>query len=105
AQPCKHETDPLVQPKIDPELRLKQKSDRWHLQIKFDKAWAGHKRSLATTETLGKAKAPDLPYEDPNGKPYRIDTDYFGKKRNTASPYPGPFELPRGGKQTLRVWP
>ena len=39
------------------------------------------------------------------GSPYLIDIDYFGKKRMTTNPYPGPFELPEGGRQVLRVWP
>ena len=50
-------------------------------------------------------RIPDLPYENADGSPIRIDTDYFGKKRDEANPFPGPFELPRGGKQTLRIWP
>jgi hypothetical protein len=33
-----------------------------------------------------------------------IDTDYFGKKRNGKNPFPGPFEISEGGKQTLKVW-
>jgi alpha-N-arabinofuranosidase len=58
-----------------------------------------------TTELLGKAVIPNLPYEHPDGTPLRIDTDYFGKQRNEGNPFPGPFELPRGGKQDLKVWP
>jgi alpha-N-arabinofuranosidase len=60
---------------------------------------------VVTTALLGKARTPDLHYEKPDGSPYRIDTDYFGKKRNTANPFPGPFELPEGGRQVLKVWP
>ena len=58
-----------------------------------------------TTELLGKAKIPDLPYEQPDGSPYRIDTDYLGRKRNDANPFPGPFELSKRNKQELKVWP
>jgi len=59
---------------------------------------------LVTTELLGKAKTPALPYEQPNGSPYRIDTDYFGKKRNETNPSVGPFENPGEGKLKLKVW-
>ncbi len=62
-------------------------------------------KTLVTTEMLGKAKIPDLPYEQPDGKPYRIDTDYFGNKRKTNNPYPGPFNEPKEGKQLIKVWP
>ncbi len=105
AEPSKHEENPLVQAKVDPGLKLVERSDGWYLQIEFNKTWADHKRPLVTTEMLGKAKIPDLPYEDPDGKPYRIDTDYFGNKRNTKNPYPGPFNEPNEGKQLIKVWP
>jgi alpha-N-arabinofuranosidase len=56
-----------------------------------------------TTELLGKAKIPELPYENPDGSPLKIDTDYFGKQRNEANPTPGPFENPGQGDLTLKV--
>ena len=58
-----------------------------------------------TTDLLGRANIPDLPYEQPDGSPYRIDTDYFGRERNAANPFPGPFELAEDGSQVLKVWP
>ena len=105
AEPSKHEKSPLAEPKVEPGFKLVERSDGWYLQIEFNKTWADHKRPLVTTEMLGKAKIPDLPYEDPDGKPYRIDTDYFGNKRNTKNPYPGPFNEPNEGKQLIKVWP
>jgi hypothetical protein len=35
----------------------------------------------------------------------KIDTDYFGKKRNKANPSAGPFENPAEGRLSLKVWP
>jgi alpha-N-arabinofuranosidase len=104
AKPSKHESKPLVQPKFDPGIKLVEKSDGMYLEITFDKAWAQQKCQLVTTDLLGKAKTPDLPYEQPDGSAYRIDTDYIGKKRNKANPSPGPFENPGVGKLTLKVW-
>jgi alpha-N-arabinofuranosidase len=54
---------------------------------------------------LGKAVIPDLPYEDPDGNPYRIDMDYLGEKRNMENPYPGPFNERKPGRQLIKVWP
>lgn len=105
AEPFKHEENPLVQPKVEPRFKLVEKPDGWYLQIEFNKTWADHKRPLVTTEMLGKSKIPDLPYEDPDGKPYRLDTDYFGNKRKTNNPYPGPFNEQKEGKQLIKVWP
>ncbi len=40
----------------------------------------------------------------PDGTPLKIDTDYFGKKRNETNPSAGPFENPGEGKLKLKVW-
>jgi hypothetical protein len=42
-------------------------------------------------------------FGNPDGTPLRIDTDYFGRKRNERNPFPGPFEIPEDEKQTLKV--
>jgi len=105
AKPSKHEQAPLVAPDFDPGINLVEKPDGVRLEITIDKAWAEKQRPLVTTDLLGKAKIPDAPYEQPDGTPYRLDADYFGKKRNEANPFPGPFARPEGGKHVLHVWP
>jgi len=76
-----------------------------YLDISLDKGWlTKHKRSLVTTTLLGKAIVPDLPFDNPDGSPVRIDTDYSGQKRNVANPSPGPFEIERSGRQRIRIW-
>jgi alpha-N-arabinofuranosidase len=60
--------------------------------------------TLVTTQLLGKAKVPGLPFENPDGSPLKIDTDYFGNRRNEASPTAGPFEDPGADPLTLKVW-
>jgi alpha-N-arabinofuranosidase len=106
AQPSPSDKSPLHRPDFDPDIKLVQKPDGLYLEITLDKAWAEQaSRSLVTTDSLGKAKIPDLPYLQPDGSPYRLDTDYVGKRRNAASPFPGPFELADDGKQVLKVWP
>jgi alpha-N-arabinofuranosidase len=59
---------------------------------------------LVTTELLGKAKISGLPYENPDGSPLKIDTDYFGKKRSATHTSPGPFEHPVTGQRAVGVW-
>ena len=59
---------------------------------------------LVTTDLLGKAVIPGLPYENPDGSPLEIDTDYFGKKRNMSNPSSGPFEQPGEGDLRIKVW-
>lgn len=106
AKPGAAEQDPLVVSAFDPAVKLVEKTDGLYVQLKLDKAWAEKQtRRLVTTEGLGRAKVPDLPYEQPDGSPYRLDSDYLGGKRNAANPSPGPFELVKSGETTLRVWP
>ena len=87
-------------------LQLIEKADGLYLEITVEKVWVERvARPLVTTDLLGKAKVSDLPYLKPDRTPYRLDTDYLGEKRNADSPFPGPLELPQGGRQVLKVWP
>lgn len=105
AASCKHEQAPTVLPEFDPAIKLVEEKDGVYLHITLDKAWLSKPpRQLVTTELLGKAKIPDLPYEQPDSSPLKIDTDYFGKKRSRKNPTPGPFENPGQGKLVLNVW-
>jgi alpha-N-arabinofuranosidase len=105
AEPFKQEENPMVQPNVKPGFILVKKTDGWYLQIEANKSWTSHKRPLVTSALLGRAKIPDLPYENPAGQPYRLETDYFGDKRKTNNPYPGPFNAQKHGKHLLKVWP
>jgi alpha-N-arabinofuranosidase len=106
AQPGKVEADPVVQNDFDPGLKLIKMDDGIYLEmhVNADQITA-RKRQLVTTELLGKAKTPDLPYVQPDGSPYRIETDYLGKKRNTENPFPGPFATSQIEKEMIKVWP
>lgn len=106
AKPCKAEEEPLLLPDFDPVLNLMEKQDGWFLEMTIDKSWsASHPNKLITTELLGTVEVPGLAYVKPDGKPYSIDKDYNGLKRNSNNPFAGPFALKDGGKQIIRVWP
>lgn len=104
-QASKFDTDALVKPDYDVGVKLEQKADGWYLKLTEDKAWRDEaKRKLVTTESLGKASIPDLPFENADGSPLRVHTDYSGKKRAAANPFPGPFEKISDGQQRIKVW-
>ena len=106
ARPAKAEKNPLVVKDFDPAFRLVEKDSAVWLEGKMDAAWAKENaRKPVTTERLGKAVVPDLPYENRDGSPLTVDTDHFGAKRNLDNPFPGPFELPQGGDLSVKVWP
>jgi alpha-L-arabinofuranosidase len=105
ALPGKVEPYPLLLPDFNPELSLAQKSDGWYLAMKIDPAWADQQlRKLVSTELLGSARVPDLPYVQPNGQPYLLNHDWFGVKRDADKPFPGPFEAASFVDGAVKVW-
>jgi alpha-N-arabinofuranosidase len=106
ARAGRHEQGPLVNAEFDPSINLIEKKNGFYLHITLDKKWSQKQsHQLVTTELLGRAKIPDLPYEQPDGSQYRMNDDYFGEERNRDNPFPGPFEPGDGGKLVLKVWP
>jgi len=106
ARPSKHEKAPLSREEYDPQVTLIERADGLYLESVFDPAWtSGQNRPLVTTELLGTAQIPSLPYENRDGAPLRIDADYWGKPRDAENLSPGPFARLSEGKQTLKVWP
>jgi alpha-N-arabinofuranosidase len=105
AKPSKHEATPLVLPEFAPALKLVEEGGGLYLEMKYDPAWNTERtRKIVTTELLGRAIIPNASYEQPDGTPIRITTDFFGKRRNEANPTPGPFENPGQGDLKLKVW-
>ncbi len=101
----KFDREALVKPEFDAGIRLTEKPDGWYLELTVDPNWTKEqKRQLVTTELLGKAKVPNLYYENTDSRPIKINTDYFGKKRNDANPFPGPFENDSNGMIKMKVW-
>ena len=105
AKPHSNENTSLTDENFDPGIKLQEKADGWWLEMTTDENWtSAQKRDIITTKLLGIAKIPNAPFEQRDGIPYRLDTDYFGKKINN-NPSPGPFNF--SGKKVIRlkVWP
>jgi alpha-N-arabinofuranosidase len=103
AKPSIREPGPVVRPAYDPGLKLVEKADGFYLRLKLDEPLDGRTRRLVTTELLGTATIPDLPYEQADGQPVRIDIDHLGKARDPGHPTPGPFERLRTGQLELKL--
>jgi hypothetical protein len=104
AQPSAQEANPVLQAGNDPKVKLLQEGGRFALQLALGPEFKQATTTLVTTALLGKAKIPGLPYENADGSPVKVDGDYFGKRRNEASPSSGPFEALGAGPLTLKVW-
>jgi alpha-N-arabinofuranosidase len=106
AQASRFDTHAIIKPEFKPGVTLIQKSDGWYLQFAADKAWLNQaKHGLVTAELLGRAQVTGCAYENADGSPVAVNTDYLGKKRDKKNPFPGPFEISDSGQQTFKVWP
>lgn len=85
------------------DVSLSTKSDgiylEWDESVSDDKA-----HPLVTTELLGRTTVSDQLFDQPDGTPLQIDTDYFGNPRNPKRPMPGPFER-QADQRMFKVWP
>jgi alpha-N-arabinofuranosidase len=123
ARPYAKEVKPVVEAAIDPQVSLQEEGVYFqpakvgnpvgfraveggtvHLHLALGPAVQKADTRLVTSELLGKARIPGLPYENPDGSPLKVDTDYFGRRRSEASPTAGPFESPGSGPLNLKVW-
>jgi len=88
----------------DPELRIEEKDGNVYLIMDFERSIEKMENKLVTTELLGQCRVLDLKYENSDGTPVAIDSDYFGNSRNKRNPTAGPFEKPGAGRIKLKVW-
>lgn len=103
ARPYAREKAPLILADY-PRPRLEEKSGRVELVLRPDEAFRGISTTLVGTELLGQTRIAVLNYENADGTPLRIDSDYYGKTRKAAQPNVGPFEFKEGQSPSMSVW-
>ncbi len=89
-------------PGAQPKIEVVEEGERVYLVLDLGADLQKAATRLVNTGLLGKAKVPGLAYENADGSPVVIDTDYFGQKRQAARPAAGPFEA--AGEAKRRVW-
>jgi alpha-N-arabinofuranosidase len=104
ARPFAMEKNRIVKPDFDPQIKVVEEDDSAFLNITLDDSLRALDNPLVTTAFLGRARIPDAAYENPDGTPLKVDTDYFGKKRSETNPTAGPFENPGAGELSLKLW-
>jgi len=87
-----------------PVAEITEEGNSVFLNFSLDEKGPGVKTQFITTTLLGKAKMPKEAFENPDGTPLKIDTDYLGNKRSESNPSAGPFENPGKGTIKLKVW-
>ncbi len=104
ARPYKNETHSKALTRLNPNLKLEENREGLFLNFALGGAALKTTAHRVTTERLGKAKIPNLPFEDSDGSPLIIDEDYFSKQRSETTPTAGPFEDPGSGQRSLKIW-
>ncbi|MCP4123128.1 MAG: hypothetical protein GY751_15350 [Bacteroidetes bacterium] len=90
---------------FNPKITLgEDKVGVWYLDISLPKSIANQTNQLVTTKLLGKVLLSGFGFENPDGSPLTIGSDYFGKKRDQQNPTAGPFETSGNGRLHLKVW-
>jgi hypothetical protein len=100
----KEEKNFIVNPDFIPLMEILEVGENVFLNYSLNGETAGLKTQVITTEMLGKAKMPKEAFENPDGSPIKIDTDFLGNKRSETNPSAGPFENPGKGSPKLKVW-
>jgi len=104
ARPYAKEENPLVVSDRVLAPVIAEQGDQVFLNIAIGPEFRQAGATLLTTERLGKAKIPQLPFENADGSHLVVNTDYFGRKKETGKPSVGPFENPGQGEVRLKVW-
>ena len=89
---------------FDPQIKVIDKGEHVFLNISIDPSLKGLQNTMITTEHLGKARIPDLPFEEIDGSFLKIDKDYLGIGRDAKNPTAGPLEAVKAGAQSIKVW-
>ncbi len=101
ARPYKDEADAIVLEDHDPRMELIADETGGRLVLTLPEL-PETRRQLVTTELLGKAKVPGLPYEDVDGSALAIQTSYFGLQRSEI--VAGPFETLGDVRTEIKLW-
>ena len=90
--------------RVNPDVRIEDLPDGVYLHIYLDDSFAKMKTKQVTSQLLGMPRIVGAAYENPDGSPLVIDTDYFGTKRSETNPTIGPMEALGQGNQRIKVW-
>jgi hypothetical protein len=104
AMPYKDEIRFLRNSDFKPDLEITTEGSTVYLNFSLDEKGTDVKTDFVTTSLMGKAKMPRQFFENPDGTPIKIDTDYSGNKRSESNPSAGPFEKPGKGILKIKVW-
>lgn len=88
---------------FDPCVKILEEGDEVFLEINVKEEMLALPTKIASTETLGTVRIVDAIFDDPDGSPITLDTDYLGERR-AEKPVVGPIEGLKPGLNRIKVW-
>jgi len=87
------------------DVRIEEKTDGIYLYLKISNDFTVKENKIISSSDFGEAMVPSAIFDNPDGTPIIINTDYFNKyriwNRNTA----GPFANLTLGDNRIKFWP
>lgn len=84
-------------------IEIHEEEDGVYLTLDVQKEMLDLFTEIVSTQTLGMPRITQAPFDDPQGKPIRLDYDYLGAQRG-EQPVPGPLEKLQEGSNYIKVW-
>jgi alpha-L-arabinofuranosidase len=103
AKPYRKEINSVVYPDMKPEVKVVTEDGSVYVTFDFGDLLEKIKTVNVTTDFLGIAFEPEVPYENPDGTPLCIENDFFGNPRSAVKMTVGPFEEIGRGPQKIKV--
>jgi hypothetical protein len=104
AKAYKNETNSIEKPDFNPGIVIEVSDDGLFLNLNFDASVREVKTTLITTQRLGTTIVSEGIFEDFDGNPYSIVTDFLGANRLGSHPGVGPLESLEVGKSRVKIW-
>ncbi len=103
AEGYQREKDAWTDSAFNPGVKIVEEGDEVFLEMNAEKEMFDLSTKTVSTETLGTARIVDAIFDDPDGNPITMDTDYRGAHR-TEKPVAGPIEGLKPGFNRVKVW-
>lgn len=103
AKPEENEKNFVVYAKENPGIELAEKNDGIYLKLKMGKLPKKLHTEIVTTAKLGATIVSEALFENPDGSPYVIESDFMGEDRGNYNPMPGPFKILKNGVNEYKL--
>ncbi len=101
--PSQHDSKTIKVEEEGIKVEVNPKEGIVHVTVLDTKTLLAASDLIVDTKLLGKTYHADMMFEQPDGTPYRFDTDFFGVERTQQASTPGPFELTEKGSSEFSI--